>query len=307
MRSKQNGNELSTATDLIAMPPPAISDAPPPGGTSMKPADIAYLPEPGRADPDRADPDLAELSRRRRAHRRFHARLIGAEYRMKERVKHPDGGESPVADVIEDEVAQREQIEKEVERGSRKHRRSPRWMHWIPRYVLCFDFGLLLYFFAGITNVSWASPMSMALGFAVVLAAMVTVLSYGYLAFTGHRLRGHKNHEGTVDHGELDGLTKVILSVAGAVIAVIAALMYLRLHTEVGYALGAGAGLTATLIAAALAVVSFAANFLVVAIHALDGSDQVARLDRLSAATRRPYAKAQRLREQAARHADHDL
>jgi len=301
MRSKQDGNELIVVADHIAMPPTALGDAPQPSGPSATPADITYLPE-----PDRAEPGLAELSRRRRARRRFRAYLIGAEYRMKERVRHPDGGESPVADVIEDEEAQREQIEKEVELGSRKHRRAPRWMHWIPRYVLCFDFGLLLYFFAGITNVSWASPMSMALGFALVLAAMVTVLSYGYLAFTGHRLRGYKNHEGTVDHGELDGFTKLILSVAAAVIAVIATLMYLRLHTEVGYALGTGASLTATVIAAALAVVSVAANFLVIAIHALDGSDQVARLDRLSAAARRPYAKAQRLREQAAHHIDHD-
>jgi len=296
MRSKQNGHGLTAGADLIAMRQPALTDAPQPSGPSATPADIAYL----------AEPDLAEVSRRRRARRRFRAQLIGAEYRMKERVKHPDGGESPVADIIEDEQAQREQIVKEVERGSRKHRRAPRWMHWVPRYVLCFDFGLLLYFFAGITNVNWASPVSMALGFAFVLAAMVTVLSYGYLSFTGHRLRGYKNHEGTVDHGDLDGFTKVVVGVAGAVIAVVATLMYLRLHAEVGYALGTGAGLTATVIAAALAVVSVAANFLVVAIHALDGSDQVARLDRLSAAARRPYAKAQRLREQAAYHTDRD-
>jgi uncharacterized membrane protein len=301
MPRKQNGNELTADAGPMAMRHRALTDASQPSEPSATPVDITYLPE-----PDQAQPDLAELSRRRRARRRFRAQLIGAEYRMKERVKHPDGGESPVADIIEDEKAQREQIEKEVELGSRKHRRAPRWMHSIPRYVFCFDFGLLLYFFAGITNVSWASPVSMALGFAFVLAAMVTVLSYGYLSFTGHRLRGYKNHEGTVDHGELDGLTKVVLSLAAVVIVVIAMLMYLRLDTEVGYALGAGAGLTATVIAAALAVVSVAANFLVVAIHALDGSDQVARLDQLSAVARRPYAKAQRLREQAALHTDHD-
>jgi len=32
---------------------------------------------------------------------------------------------------------------------------------------------------------NWSSPLSLALVFAMVLAAMVTVLSYGFLAFTG--------------------------------------------------------------------------------------------------------------------------
>jgi uncharacterized membrane protein len=301
MHSTQNGNQPTVGADLIATRQSAPEDAPRPTGPGGTAVDIAYPPE-----PDRAEPDLAELSRQRRVARRIRERLISAAYRMKAKVKHADGGESTVTDIMEDEKALRKQIKKEVRRGSRKHRRAPEWMQWIPRYVLCFDFGILLYFFAGITNVNWASPVSMALGFALVLAAMVTVLSYGYLSFAGHCLRGFKNHEGTVHHRDLDGFTKVILGVAAAVIAVIATLMYLRMHTEVGYALGVSAGLTSIFIAAALAVVSVAANFLVVAIHALDGSDQVARLNRLSAAARGPYAKAQRLRERAAHDTDHD-
>jgi hypothetical protein len=87
---------------------------------------------------------------------------------------------------------------------------------------------------------------------------------------------------------------------------VIATLMYMRMHTEVEYALGTEAGWTAAVIASALAAVNAAANFLVVAIHALDGSDQVARLERLSAAARRPFARAQRLREQAAHRIEYD-
>jgi hypothetical protein len=55
--------------------------------------------------------------------------------------------------------------------------------------VLFFDFILLLYFFAGITDVDWQSPLSVNLAFATVLAAMVTVLTYGFLSFTGHRMR----------------------------------------------------------------------------------------------------------------------
>jgi hypothetical protein len=54
-------------------------------------------------------------------------------------------------------------------------------------------------------------------------------------------------------------------------------------------------------IAVAVAVVNAAANFLVIAVHALDGSDQTARLDTLSAVIRRPLAEAHQLREQAAK------
>ena len=301
MGTTPNGVEMTTGADVIRMRQSALADATQLSPQTATPAEVIYQPKPAHDELD-----LAELSRRRRARRSLRAQLISAEYRMKERVKHPDGGESPVAGIIEAEKAQREQIEKEIEHGSRKHRRAPRWMHWIPSYVLCFDFGLLLYFFAGITNVNWVNPMSMALGFAFVLAAMVTVLSYGYLSFAGHRLRGYKNHEGTVDPADLDGITKLMLGVAGLVIGVIATLMYMRMHTEVEYALSTNAGLSATVIAGALATVSLAANFLVVAIHALDGSDQVARLDRLSAAARRPFAKAQRLQERAARNIDRD-
>jgi hypothetical protein len=249
------------------------------------------------------DHDLAEVSRRARAGRKMHMLTVTADFVMKTRVKHPDGGESSVDEVLDHERAQRNLIAEQMAKGSAKHRRAPRWIHWIPRLVLCFDFALLLYFFAGITNVDWSSPLSMAMAFATVLAAMVTVLSYGYLAFTGHRLRGHKDHTGTVHRDDLDGFTRIVTGVAVVVIFVIAALMFLRMHTEVLYALGPQAGLTALLIAGGLAIVSAAANFLVVAIHALDGSDEVDRLEKLSAAARRPYAKAQRMRQQAAYHA----
>jgi len=246
---------------------------------------------------------LAEVSRRERARHRMHMLTVAADFLMGRRVRHPDGGQSPVAELLEHERAQRNQIARQAAAGSAKHRRVPRWIHAIPRFVLGFDFVLLLYFFAGITNVDWSSPVSMPMAFATVLAAMVTLLSYGYLAFTGHRLRGHKDHSGTVHRDDLDGFTCIVTGVAVVIIFVIAALMFLRMHTEVLYALGPQAGLTAMLIALGLATVSAAANFLVVAIHALDGSDEVARLEKLSAAVRRPYAKAQRLRQKAAYHA----
>ena len=183
------------------------------------------------------------------------------------------------------QAGQRAQIEDETARGSRKHRRLPRWISHVPKLVLVVDFCLLLYFFAGITDVNWASPVSADLAFAVLLAAMVTLLCYGFLSFAGYRLRGYKDHSGGIAFGDLDALTRAACGAAAVGMAAIAALMFIRMRTEVLYALGSQGWVTALVIALVVAVVSLLANFLVVAIHALDGSDEVARLEVLSAAT----------------------
>ena len=129
---------------------------------------------------------------------------------------------------------------------------------------------------------------------------MVTVLCYGFLAFAGYRLRGYKDHSGAIAFGDLDGLTRAASGAAAAGMVVIAVLMFIRMRTEVLYALGPDAWITALVIAVVLAVVSLLANFLVVTIHALDGSDEVARLNVASAATSGPLSKAHRMQEKAA-------
>ena len=255
-----------------------------------------------------ADTHLARSQRRlnRAARRidRLRAReatlLIRAGHRKHDLVRHPGGGHETVCDVQQHQAALRARIDDEMARGSRKHQRMPWWIGSIPKLVLIFDFGLLLYFFAGITDVDWSSPVSVSLAFAVLLAAMVTMLSYGFLAFTGYRLRGYKDHSGAVAADDLDAFTRIACGASFAGVIVIATLMFVRMRTEVLYALGSQAGFTVLMIALVLAVVSVLANFLVVAIHALDGSDQVAQLNSLSAATSRALSRAHRMREKAA-------
>ena len=247
--------------------------------------------------------DLADHDQHRRWEWQMRRQLAQAEHWMRARVRHPDGGERTVAETQTDEEEQRRQINRETAMGSLKHRRLPRWQHWIPKFVLFFDFVLLLYFFAGITNVDWQSPLSINLAFATALAAMVTVLTYGFLSFTGHRMRSYKNHAGTVHLDELDGFTKVAFGIVMTVITVLAALMFLRVHSEVIDALGPQPGVTALVIPLAVAVVSAVANYLVVLIHTFDGSDEVQRLDKLASAARRLARKAHRLRGRAARQA----
>jgi hypothetical protein len=247
--------------------------------------------------------DLADAAREHRAERRSRRLLIRADFLTRGRVRHPDGGRRPAVEILADEAAQRAEIEDETRRGSRRHHRLPPWLRRVPKLVFLFDFFLLLYFFAGITDVNWSSPLSASLVFAVLIAAMITVLSYGFLSFTGQRMRSHKDHSGAVRLDHLDGLSKAASCAAVVVVAILAGLMFSRMRTEVFYALGPGSNDTAIMIALALAAVSAAANLLVVGIHAFDGSDQVDRLNKLSAAMHRSLRKAHRLREQAARDA----
>ncbi len=226
--------------------------------------------------------------------------LVRAGQRQHDLVRHPNGGQETVADLRRYQAVLRAQTEDELARGSRKHQRLPRWIGHIPKLVLLADVSLLLYFFAGITDVDWASPLSANLAFAVILAVMVTTLSYGFLAFAGYRLRGYKDHSGAIAFGDLDGLTRTACAAAAVGMAVISVLMFIRMRTEVLYALGSAGWVTALVIASVLAVVSILANFLVLAIHALDGSDEVARLEVLSAATSGPLSRAHRMHEKAA-------
>jgi hypothetical protein len=246
---------------------------------------------------------LADHDRRMRREGQILRLRAEAEHCLQKPVRHPDGGDRTVAETQADMDELRQQVSHETAMQSRKHHRLPRWMRSIPKFVLFFDFALLLYFFGGVTDVNWQAPLSIDLAFAAAVAGMMTVLAYGFLAFTGHQLQMHKTHAGTVHRQDLDGFTKATFGTAMTVITVLGALMFVRIRSEVLDALGARAGVTALVIPLAVAVVSAAANFLVVLIHMLDGSTEVARLDKLAVATRRQARKAHRLRRQAARQA----
>ena len=185
--------------------------------TDVTPGDLTHAEAVVRAAAKRgADTHLARSQRRlnRAARRidRLRAReamlRVRANHRQGDLVRHPVGGHEAVGDVQQDRAALRAQIDGEIASGSRKHQRMPRWIGNIPKLVFIFDVGLLLYFFAGITDVDWSSPVSMNLAFAALLAGMVTTLSYGFLAFTGYRLRGYKDHSGAVTLDDLDTLTR---------------------------------------------------------------------------------------------------
>ena len=102
--------------------------------------------------------------------------MIPGEY-----VAHPDGIRRMVAQTEADRDVLAARVDRERSQNSRKHNRLPRWFRHLPRVVLVFDFLLLLYFLSGITDVNWADPASPELAFAVGLAAMITLVSYGML------------------------------------------------------------------------------------------------------------------------------
>jgi hypothetical protein len=204
-----------------------------------------------------------------------------------------------LAQTASDQDKQREQIEADINRGSFRHRRLPAALRRVPLLVFGADALLLLYFFSGVTNVNWASPLSAALVFAVLLAAMVTGISFAFFRFTGDRLQQYKDDAGVIPLRGLDAATTVSMGLALGAMIILAALMFTRMRAEVLTALGPHAGGTATIIGLALALVSILANTLVIAVHALDGSAEADRLDALGRAIHQPLARQHHLREQA--------
>ena len=217
-----------------------------------------------------------------------------------EHVPHPYGGHRTVEQTESDRNALAARVNAERARNSRKHERLPRWFRHLPRVVLVFDFLLLLYFLSGITDVNWSAPESPQLAFAVALAAMITVVSYGCFAFAGDRLRAHKNHAGRIPLGSLDWLTRVLVVACTVGIAVLGLLMFSRMWSEVLIALGNGATTTAISVAAAVTAVSVLANMMVISVHALDGSTETDELNAFGAAVRRPLVRRDRMRRRAA-------
>jgi hypothetical protein len=214
-------------------------------------------------------------------------------------VAHPDGGGRTVTETAEDQDQQRAVIAADIQNGSRRHRQLSKTLRRIPVQVFVADALLLLYFFSGVTNVDWSSPFSAALVFATLLAVMVTGISFGFFRFAGDRLQQYKNDAGTVPLRGLDEFTMAAAALALAAMAVLAALMFTRMHAEVIDALGPGAGGTGIIIGLTLAVISILANTLVVAVHALDGSAEADRLDALGGAIVGPLNRARRQLEQS--------
>lgn len=218
-----------------------------------------------------------------------------------EHVAHPYGGHRTVEQTQADRNALATRMKDERDRNSRKHERLPRWFRQLPRVVLAFDFLLLVYFLSGITDVNWGDPESPQLAFALALAAMITLVSYGCFAFAGDRLRAKKDHSGQIPLGSLDWLTSVFVIACTVGIVVLGFLMFSRMRSEVLLALGNAATSTAISVAAAVTAVSILANVLVISVHALDGSEETDQLDAFGAAVRRPLLRADRMRRRVAR------
>ena len=236
----------------------------------------------------------ADGLRAQQADLRTHAR-----YRDRTLVPHPDGGVQTVAQTASDQDKQREQIAADIDRGSFRHRRLPTALRRVPLLVFGADALLLLYFFSGVTNVNWSSPLSAALVFAVLLAAMVTGISFAFFRFTGDRLQQYKDDTGTIPLRGLDEATTVSMGLSLGAMVILAALMFIRMRAEVIDTLGPHASSTAIIIGLALALVSILANVLVIAVHALDGSAEADRLDALGRVIYEPLAEQHRLLEQA--------
>jgi hypothetical protein len=247
---------------------------------------------------DKAQPNLDRLAAKTDLLRAEQRSLAARAEQIPEKpIPHPYGGVRTVADTSADHDQLHAQIRADISRGSLRHRRLPKVLRHAPVVIFTCDALLLFYFFSGVTNVDWTSPLSVALVFAVALAAIVTGLAFLYCRYVGDRLRHYKKEEGTVSFAGMDGWTKTSAALAIVIVTVIAPLMFIRLRTEVLDDLGPQAQGTAIVVGLALAVISILAVFVTIAVHALDGSPETDWLDELGNAIAGPLSEQAALRQ----------
>lgn len=219
--------------------------------------------------------------------------------RSRRRVKSPQGGQMTVEAALNEIEELDTKIGKEIRAGHLEHHRMPKFLRNVPVIVALCDAAILLWFMAGVLNVNWAAPFTLNTLLAITLALFGTGISYAVCTLAGTRLRGYKDIHNKFHWRELDGTTYAC--VAGAVVAAIsiAVMMYIRVREEIMNALGPAASSMAIVFAVVFAILTVLSNLAIVAIHALDGSNLTARVERLDKATRKPEKKRDRLLRRA--------
>ena len=247
-----------------------------------------------------AERTLRRLARRqRRDARRVEALLSRSNTLLDGYVNDPLLGACTVETSASRTARLQRRLHEDQEAGHLRHEPVHTLLRCTPAVVAVADLAVFESFLAGVFNVDWAHPLSAALLLSLTFAVGVTLVSFAALTLAGSRLRQRRDEDGAVPWPDLDATSYLVLIPAVAVALAVAALMYVRILTEVVSALGdTGRGI-ADALAGAFAVVSLVANVTVIAVHALDGSPLSHRAHHLSRRLSRRVQRAQSLRRRA--------
>jgi hypothetical protein len=170
-------------------------------------------------------------------------------------------------------------VHHEIVQGATVHQRLPRLVRAISPAVALLDFVVLFSFCAGIFNLPPAHPWTPKTPIAVMLALLGSGVAYTWLSVTGRALRGYRTPMGEIGWAATGRTTRLMLGVSVAVTVALSALMFTRVAAEatVSHQVTATA---AQLLGLVFGVLSAAANLAVIAVHALDGSDDAAQVRR---------------------------
>jgi len=177
-------------------------------------------------------------------------------------------------------------VHREIVQGATVHERLPRPVRAIPPAVALLDFVVLFSFCGAIFNLPPAHPWTPKTPIAVMLAVLGSGVAYTWLSVTGRALRGYRTPMGEIGWASTGRTTRLLLVVSLAVTVALSVLMYTRVAAEatVSHQVSATA---AQLLGLVFGVLSAAANLAVIAVHALDGSDDAAHVRRTGRLLRR--------------------
>jgi len=262
------------------------------------------VPEP-RAAAEDADPSTALRSAREaarlRSQRRRQRRADRAQHRFDRigrRLRDAHFGHPLVEDLTTLHAGLSQAIGADIIGGATVHRRLPWAVRQVPWVVALLDGVVLLSFCADIFNAALLDPASTPIESLVslLLAVLGSGIAFTWLAVTGLRLRVFRTALGEVAWAAVGGLTWIMISLGGVLVATLALLMFTRVSTEVMSAVQNVSESSAQLLGLVFAVLSAIANLAVVAVHALDGSAVAADHRHAGRVLRRHERRTNRLR-----------
>jgi MFS family permease len=159
---------------------------------------------------------------------------------------------------------------------------------------------ILFWFLAGVLNLDLNTPHFM-IAVAAALAVLGTVVSAAWSVAVGEHLQRYKDEQRNLVWGAVDGVGRGMVYITGIFIALLAALMYVRVSDEVYQATGV-VGIASTVIALAFAAAVVLVNTYMLYLSFSDGTSRTRELDRLG----RQIKPHLRRRDRHLRKAAHD-
>lgn len=230
--------------------------------------------------------------RRRRA-----AALSNVEGFGDQVVRDPRGGRTSAGELVARGFGLHGRIDAEQRGGTRRHDRISRGRRALTRVLPVLDGLVLFWFIAGVLNAD-LRRVDVTTVVAAVLAVLASVAVAAWNTWVGEHLQDFTDRDRHLVPGALDGVAVLMVGATALVWGLLGAMMTLRVSEEIYQSTGQR-GVTAWVVALALAAALVLLNAYVLHLALCDGSPLTRELHAIGRVLRGPLRRRERHRRRA--------